>query len=235
MMLFSHFTQMVDKLPDAVRVTFSGFSEPSINPYFTQMVRYAAARHPVAVFTTAICLTQQDVDRLAKIKYPEGPNGGFCLHLPDVEGYTSIGADDPFYSSYLSVLRYIRDAEISGFWTIAAGQVPDEVAQIFPAVPVMDMWSRAGNLQKERVVEKAKSIERPGPRTCGCAEGLEHIVAMPDGAAYLCCQDFGLQHRLGNLLEQSYESLIPAPGTAFGLCDRCENSVEAPRSEANAS
>lgn len=32
-------------------------------------------------------------------------------------------------------------------------------------------------------------------------------VVLPDGTLILCCQDYGMQHILGNLIEQSWEEI----------------------------
>ena len=62
-------------------------------------------------------------------------------------------------------------------------------------------------------------------------------VLLPNGDVYLCCMDYGLQHRLGNLLTDTYESLFESTehrrivaGFADGsdtLCRKCERAYNA--------
>jgi hypothetical protein len=42
--------------------------------------------------------------------------------------------------------------------------------------------------------------------------------------------DYGLEHIIGNLFEQSYEDVIPQDQTTYELCNSCENGVS-PRKE----
>ena len=221
MLSLVNFVKIVARIPDGVRVTFSGFSEPSINPNFVNMVLHAFRRHPVSVYTTGIGLTEQDVYRLAHaMPYCQWPNGGFCLHLPDVGGNTRIPPEA--VGTYFQVMKWIAEANIRGLWATAVGEVSSTIAALFPKVSHVSIWSRAGNLN----MDGAQSATYDGPRTCGCQEGLEHCVVLPSGDVFLCCMDFGLTHRLGNLLQQEYNEIVPAPKTAFDLCRRCENSVE---------
>ncbi len=63
-----------------------------------------------------------------------------------------------------------------------------------------DRWSRAGNLYD---VEP-----KSGPFECGWT-GREFYrnVVLPNGDVYLCCMDYGLKHKLGNMIETHYNDL----------------------------
>ena len=66
---------------------------------------------------------------------------------------------------------------------------------------VTDPITRAGNLS---------GTERPriaGPINCRENRHLQSVL-LPNGDVYLCCMDYALENKLGNLLEQSYESLF---------------------------
>lgn len=41
-----------------------------------------------------------------------------------------------------------------------------------------------------------------------CQEGMEHGVLLPNGDVVLCCMNYGLQHKLGNLTKQSYQEIF---------------------------
>jgi MoaA/NifB/PqqE/SkfB family radical SAM enzyme len=50
-----NFQKAVDKMPEEIRVTFAGFTEPWLNPKTTDMLLYANQKgHPISVFTTGI-------------------------------------------------------------------------------------------------------------------------------------------------------------------------------------
>ena len=54
-MTLDNFKKAVDKLPQEVRVTFAGFTEPWLNKDCTDMVLYAHEKgHPISIFTTGI-------------------------------------------------------------------------------------------------------------------------------------------------------------------------------------
>jgi hypothetical protein len=169
-MSLDNFKKVIDKLPKEIRVTFSGFTEPWMNKHTTDMLLYAnKSGHRISVFTTGVGMLVDDVKRIKDIKFDEGPNGGFCLHLPDQERI----AKHPINSNYLDVLRYFKEVqhELRGFYVMCMGEVHDDVKDIFPTAHIPKFWSRAGNLLGEAIIKpelekyrdiilKLKSIER---------------------------------------------------------------------------
>jgi FkbM family methyltransferase len=229
-----NFKRAVDKLPQNVRVTFAGFTEPWLNKDCTDMVLYAQERgHPIAVFTTGIGMKVDDVYRIKNVPYDLGPNGRFVLHLPDNERR----AKHPITKNYIEVLEAFKQVhhEIQGFYTMAMGTVHDEVKHLFPEAVVPAFWSRAGNLVGEAMLKpellnlqsEYKSIYHgEEPRTCGCDEHLYHNIMLPNGDVSLCCMDYNLKFIIGNLLDQSYEEIAPKPQSCFDMCRFCENGVK---------
>jgi len=229
-----NFKKLIDKVPKDVRITFAGFTEPWMNKYATDMVLYAHNQgHPVSVFTTAVGLSVEDCEAIAHIPFAGNPNGGFCLHLPDSE----MLAKHPITPSFLKTLEWLRDNQhrIQNFQIMAMGpQLHPSIRHIFPHAPHYQMYSRAGNLHREALLkpqlitlkDRWNAIEHEDRnRTCGCVEHLYHNVLLPNGDVSLCCMDYGLEHIIGNLYEQSYEDVIPQAQTCFDLCNNCENGV----------
>lgn len=66
---------------------------------------------------------------------------------------------------------------------------------------VTDPITRAGN------VYGSMPPCRSGKIRCRENRNMQNVL-LPNGDVYLCCMDYGLKHRLGNLLAQSYESLF---------------------------
>ena len=84
------FKMILSKIPTSVCIDFSGFSEPWLNHECTEMVLYTnKVGYEVAVFTTAVGMNILDVEKIKSIPFKR-----FCLHLPDVEGYSKIKLDN---------------------------------------------------------------------------------------------------------------------------------------------
>lgn len=73
--------------------------------------------------------------------------------------------------------------------------------------------SRGGNLWK------VESKEKTG-KHCKKSPTFEHNVVLPNGDVVLCCMDYGLKHKLGNLLEQNFNDLKREGN--YNLCKTCE-------------
>ena len=240
-MTVEDFKKAIDKVPTEVRIIFSGFIEPFMNKYCTDMMLYAYEKgHPIAVFTTAVGMTLEDVERIKHIPFENGPNGGFTLHLPDKEHL----AKHPITEKYKDVLQAIKDANLSSFYLMSMGEVHDEIEKLNiwkkEDVHVPQMWSRAGNLKGEaqmkpelrRVAGRVSDAGKYNSKefenvelTCGCIEDLYHNILLPNGDVSLCCMDYGLKHITGNLYEQSYNDSIPDNNESFDLCRTCENAI----------
>tara|TARA_A100001015_G_scaffold282354_1_gene346534 strand:+ start:2745 stop:5279 length:2535 start_codon:yes stop_codon:yes gene_type:complete len=228
------FKTCVNKIPKEVRITFAGFTEPWLNPECTDMLLYAHERgHPISVFTTGIGMKLDDIERIKHIPFAGQPNGGFTLHLPDQDKK----AKHPITDRYVKVVERFGELrnEIQNFNVMSMGEIDSSVKHVFSESHVPEMWSRAGNLLHESIL-KPELLNRKNeyksvyhgekPRTCGCLEKLYHNVVLPNGDVSLCCMDYGLEHIIGNLIEQDYEDVIPENNTCFNLCKFCENGVE---------
>ena len=233
-MTLENFKKVIDKLPKEIRITFSGFTEPWLNKHCTDMLLYAHEQgHPVSAFSTGVGMTLDDVERIKDIPFTQGPNGGFCLHLPDQE----LIAKHPITPRYIEVIKRFKELEnhIQGFYVMSMSEVHDDIKPIFATAHVPEFWSRAGNLLGEAIIkpELAKIADRfkhmdhgDKQMTCNCIEDLYHNVVLPNGDVSLCCMDYGLKHILGNIYEQEYEDIIPRPLQCFSLCQGCENGIE---------
>lgn len=228
-----NFKKLMDKVPREITITFAGFTEPWLNRECTDMVLYARDKgHNVSVFTTGIGMDVDDVMRLKDVVYSSGPNSGFALHIPDNEGYSK----HPITDKYLMVLETFKKVKdnIPNFYVVCMGTVHDRVKHIFSEAYVQEMWSRAGNLNKEEFLKpelfqlknKYRSIDNGNRQmTCGCVEKLYHNVLLPNGDVSLCCMDYGMEHIIGNLYDQEYNDIIPKLNSSFGICRYCENGI----------
>jgi FkbM family methyltransferase len=233
-MSFDNFKKAIDKIPQSVRITFAGFAEPWLNPNTTDMVLYAHEKgHPIAIFTTGIGMTINDIERIKDIPFAGNPNGCFTLHLPDQERK----AKHPITKRYIDLIEHIGKIQnqIHNFTTMCMGTVHEDVRHVFSEAPVYAMWSRASNLLGESILkpellnrkDEYKSVYHGDkPMTCGCIEKLYHNVVLPNGDVSLCCMDYGLEHIIGNIYKQTYEEIIPEHKKCFNLCRFCENAID---------
>lgn len=73
---------------------------------------------------------------------------------------------------------------------------PGRIAEITPEWE----WSRAGNVKEME--------EKKGAFQCLFAgKDFNHNVLLPNGDVYICCQDYGLKHKIGNLKETHFDDL----------------------------
>ena len=231
-MSMEQFKMAIDKLPTEVRITFSGFIEPYMNKHCSDMMVYAHEQgHRISVFTTAVGMTLEDVEKIKHIPFCGGPNGGFTLHLPDQEKR----AKHPVTEKYIKVVEALKHANISNFMVMSMGTTHDKVTHLYPDYEVnkYTMWHRAGNLVGEaqikpeltEVMNEVQTIFRNDKRTCGCIEDLYHNILLPNGDVSLCCMDYNLEEILGNLYTQEYDDIMPKKNTTYDMCSRCENGV----------
>ena len=197
---FRTFKICVDKIPKNIKMVFAGMAEPFLNKDCTKMILYAKKKgHDIEIFTTGVGITEKDVKELEKIhiKY-------FDFHLPDKDGDTQIKVDAVF----LRAVKLLKESKIKIHYQVF-GELHPEVKKVLD-FDVEDLsrllQNRAGNIE-EGFNFKPKRIK--GKIICLSADKrFDNNVLLPNGDVYLCCMDYGLKHKLGNLLESSYENLF---------------------------
>lgn len=214
------FRECLAKLPADVIVNFAGMAEPWANPECTEMVLAAAEHGTVAVFTSLVGMTPEDVRRIQYIPFKH-----FCIHLPDTERRMRVDVT-PEYLEVLERCWLFPAADLIVYGTLHP-QVKDRLGFNI-ASSEHRLGSRAGN------VGEGKKLE--GTVCCSSSNPPRHVVLLPDGRVVLCCMDYGMRHVLGNLVEQPYEELFQGPayeqvlaGLAGGLpvlCHSCENAKQ---------
>ncbi|MCP9849822.1 radical SAM/SPASM domain-containing protein [Cyanobium sp. Morenito 9A2] len=225
---FADFRLALDKMPDDVTIIFAGFSEPFLNEECARMILHAHHKgHPLCVFTTAVGMSLQDVDQIKDIPFSAYPHGGFTIHLPDARGLAKIDVTP----EYLQVLEALKAASIQNFSVMSMGAIHPDVESIFPqsSVALPTMNSRSGNLEKQGVSESFQAASHDGPVICGRDEYIYNNVMLPNGDIVLCCQDYHLDHVLGNIFEQSFSDLLPSPLHSYDLCKTCVYAIKLPQ------
>lgn len=206
---FKHYLQ---KIPGHVLIDFSGFAEPSQNPKFSEMVHYTFDMgYQIRVNTTATELTVYDIKSFKKIPFTK-----FAVHLPDDSGkYTNIPCDD----EHVQKIKLIEQSGIKNLQFRVIGKAhPVFKAALKSYIREMRIFYRAGNLKlsessnftmKNDSFLPSKNIWK-GRIRCSRVTGneLNKNVLLPNGDVLLCCMDYGITSKIGNLDVMSYSELF---------------------------
>lgn len=220
MMDFEEYKKAIDKVPEWVRIDFSGMCEPFVNPNCADMILYAADRgHPLALYTTLQGATEEDYEKLKDIQYEVT-----TIHLPDKENRSTFNITE----QYLNLLSK---------WPCHAyschGELDDRVIPyLLPNRGLITfMHDRAGNVE----CRPHLSLDQSSPVYCiNCGNLLDHNVLLPDGTIIMCCMDYGMTEIFGNLFNQTYDEVLNSAAAVkarqkmfFGydcLCRKCTNA-----------
>ncbi|MGY4403578.1 SPASM domain-containing protein [Bradyrhizobium sp. USDA 3315] len=226
------FKQCLARVPTAVDIHFSGYSEPWLNRDCTEMVELAHARgHDIRIYTTLVGMNEADLRRLQAL-----PFKAFVVHVFDGGAQMNsrfVG------KQYLDLFRQLVGAKIPSIQYLAVGGVHPTLIELIPAEALVRMGSlisRAGSVNADIAKPRA-----PVTGPLACAERRQHRnVLLPNGDVTLCCTDFERRHVLGNLLRNSYEDLFEGHvfrqivnrmngKSGFLLCRMCEHARPAPQ------
>lgn len=195
------FQTVIDKIPDNSDISFAGFSEPCRNPYIAEMIEYASDRgHNIYLLTNLCGLTIETYNKLKQhLHY-------FSIHLPDSNGKTKINITN----DYIELLKYINNnpPNCGIIYNHHSGTLHELLKDININSYVVPINDRANNLNTEDDVLKNynQNIKYCGHRFLmtypdgGC-------MLLCDGSVYLCCMDWSLENKLGNLIEQSWDEI----------------------------
>ena len=196
MMELETFEKCLGRLPPEVDVHFSGFTEAWLNPACTDMVHLAQSRgHQIFISSTLSGMTLDDVDRLETIAIRK-----FTIHLPADDGSMTLEVDD----AYVAVLEGLLRGPLSVRCRFHGKRMHPRVAEIVKRGSRGDLHTRAGNLANQ-----PKPTWLRGEITCR-RDPVQHVL-LPNGDVVLCCMDWSMKHRLGNLLDTNYDALVAGP------------------------
>lgn len=199
------FEQCLKKLPKDVRIAFCGMSEPFLNPACVSMIKMAhESGRIIELYTTLVGADQEIIEEIVEI-----PFSYFTLHVADKYEYAHI----PVTDKYLKLLEYVinykrKDGTPLVNMCNAQAEPHKDVAQICDGKYkiLTALHDRAGNLQNDNLLKK---VTPDGKVVCSlCGTGLNHNNLLPDGTVLLCDFDYGMEHILGNLLEETYENIM---------------------------
>lgn len=199
------FERCLERLPKDARISFCGMAEPFLNPKCGEMIKLAhQSGRTVELYTTLVGADRKTIEEIVEI-----PFGYVTLHVADRYGYAHIPVTDEYYNMIEFVINYKRqDGTPFVNMCNAQAQPDDKIAQICRGKYeiLTALHDRAGNLEDERLLNKSTP---KGKISCSlCGNKLNHNNLLPDGTVLLCDFDYGMQHVLGNLLEQTYDEIM---------------------------
>lgn len=190
------FKRCIDKIPSSVDIIFGGMCEPFLNPECAKMILYAhQKKHTICVDTTLRGMNIGDIEVFKNIPFKY-----FNLHLPSDAGLERIEIDD----RYFALLERIGNSGIKILYHFHGKDVHPKVKPLIKGrVFFSHSSTRAGNIEFKGSVFP---VRKKGVIRCG--RNLRWNVLLPNGDVILCSSDYGMQHKLGNLLNGNYGSLF---------------------------
>jgi radical SAM protein with 4Fe4S-binding SPASM domain len=208
---------VLTKISKDVRIDFSGMAEPFANPFTLELMDLVlVAGHDIALYTTLYGLKQSDTDFVVRLLEEYASQVKVvCLHLPDAAG-NMVGfkyTEDFQYA--LNAFLALGSKNLFPFECMAMGSLSPHLTEQEVTLSRFRPLDRAGTVDPTGVSGPTpRSVWKREPITC---HKYYQNVLMPNGDVYLCCMDYGLKHRLGNLVEQSYADILVAANTIAQL------------------
>lgn len=193
---FNNFEKCINKVPNDIRIDWSGFCEPFLNQEAVKMILYAKEKgYKQTLFTTLSGISMDDLVNISKIIFEE-----IIIHIPDAQNRTSIIVDDNYKELLQNASKLLN---ITAYHV--HGTPNTNIINLLGDYPIWnELHDRAGTVNPNFVYKRYIN----GSIKCGYTEfDLNHNVLLPNGNIVVCCMDFGLKHIIGNLLIQTWEEI----------------------------
>lgn len=218
-MSLDDFIKYIKKVPASVHLHFSGFCDPFQNEDCSKMIAYASERfYEIVIYTNLLNITDYDIDLICKYDIRE-----FYIHAPHKRSNQN-NVDKFFYNlnKLVNINYKFKVIDVNSPLSVL-----NELGKMNITTIVQNEIGRAGNNFQVT-------------KMCGhifCTEDrLNQPVLLPDGTLVLCCQDYGLRHKLGNLNDSSYDDIMDGPEIRHvvqtmkgwdedSLCRHCEKAA----------
>lgn len=218
-MALDDYKQMLANVAQTTRnIDFSGYTEPLHNRHWFDVFRHTLEQgYTVTLFSTLGTASLDDLDRLSELAISR-----IYVHLLD-----HVAQRDKLAFFIERCRQHHRDLVFIYF-----DDDGKELAAAFQGRVSCERWtahSRAGLVDVGR---------RYLPGAVSCCEQREFCsVVLPNGDVHICCMDFALEHRIGNLLEsplaeihysdaaRAFRATMASPQD--GICNHCIYAVPA--------
>ena len=239
LMSLDDFKTALSTVPPEVDIHFAGYTEAFENPECIDMVEHSVKKgHRTGVNTTLVGVKKSDLDRLSKLTFKH-----FHVHLPSANYFENIGRNSAkiqqetgkiISNDYLEMIDYVLQySNLSNFHTHSApGKELHKEIEEYAGDRIRKagyrnrgLCSRAGNLGKMT----GEALWKDN----WCHRIIQNVL-LPDGTVQLCCQDYGLEEPLGNLLHMDYYEIFESETFKLvmagksAICQRCDDGVAVP-------
>ena len=232
---FENFKHIIDKLPKDINLHFTGFSEPFFNTDCYKMAAYAKDKNFYTKISTT--LYKASSDNINSLIVRKRLYDKVILHLPADNNNMNIVVDENYINNVERVISSLIPSDsivIFGKKINPKLKFTRNLANISYLSLDYNKWTgRAGHLEYEHKINHThlEKIKCSKNRTT-------QNVLLPNGDVVLCCMDWKLEYKLGNLLTQDYEDLhnsdvykyiikSMSDNTAKTLCWKCEYATAA--------
>lgn len=242
MMTLETFKKCLSTLPKHVGLNFTGYVEPFLNPETPDMLLYAYEQgYSILLNTTLMGLKKSDWMKIKDINFRE-----LHIHLASGSFDEMIGVEIPvkvyeqdgkkvksLSEEYYDMLNFIIQNPGNGWGQYrldfhCLGNLHPELNELKKHFYVgeREVNSRAMNI----LIEKKGKVPPEENIRGNCARVYQNVL-LPDGSLSLCCQDYGLDEVLGNLVENTWdefensETVKRIRKEGADLCDYCEEGV----------
>lgn len=205
-MTVDDFKIFLNNTPDNCDLMFAGMVEPFLNPACTQMLTMACdAGRNVSLYTALEGATSKDVDAILQL-----PFQFVGLHVADESGNAHITVTEEYFKNIERLLTaekangepFVNDVSAQ------ANPLP-EIARMCKGKyeVLISLQDRAGNLEGDELAGRESILTDEKITCCFSGPKLNNHVVLPDGTLLLCNMDYGMQHVLGNLKENTYDEI----------------------------
>jgi len=194
-----NFKLALEHVPSKLPVVFSGFCEPFANEETPNFIRYAYENQ----HPIGLFTTLVGLSKTGLSELLKIKYFVFCLHLPDGQNMKM-----PLSPEY-----------------------KDNVFTVLQNIPNVSFNIMNDTFKTDDRENFTRGVYSPKPSWLKYCRKWSHpsFVMMPDGDVQLCCHDFGLQHKLGNLFNQSYSDIRRAYHPGYKLCGVCPHLHSLPK------
>jgi hypothetical protein len=240
------FKTVLAKVPKHVRIDFSGMAEPWANPHATSMLRHTLEQgYKFALYTTLYGLKRSEcAEVIGLLRSHAQQVEVVCLHLPDRNGNMRGWRYDAEYDATLrDFIGLAMERVIPNFEVMTMDESGKPHADLDHLGIQLQGWighTRAGNVDLGQIPGQKiwSRPEHPTAVSCSFTRFYDQNVCLPNGDVVLCCMDYGLKHKIGNLFDQDYYEMFSSGGLAGlmtenmrpgpidkSLCKTCNRAV----------
>lgn len=213
------FKTCMDKVPHTHRIDFSGMSEPFLNSSTIDMMQYAVESgfSDMVLYSTLEGLKFEDIHRLKDF-----PFSIIEIHLADQHNNSKITVDENYLKNVEFTANHLDCSYMSH------GKVNESLLLILKDKQVREISTDDGSvIDRAGNIEVGEKLNKSGKLKCASSGLLyDRNVLLPNGDVLLCCMDYGMEAKLGNLLTDSYEDLNRLKEAGFDICRRCDLSIQ---------